>query len=78
MVKERPMKTATSLILLRNPKATHIAPVIVIPPLKALPIPKVGKYFPIIGDTMNTVSSKMPKTNPHSVPEAPFFEASAV
>ena len=38
--------------------------------------PSLLRFFPMMGLTMNTVSSKIPNTNPYSDGVAPFFSAS--
>ena len=51
MAKENPMKVWQSYILLRKPNATHMVPVVRMPPLKARPIPICARrtYHSIFG-----------------------------
>ena len=53
-------------------------PVVNMPMLNTLLAPTLERFLPKMGETMNTVSSKMPKTRPYSVAVAPFFSASEI
>ena len=56
---------------MRNPKAMHMEPVVVMPAVKHWVTPRRGSRCPNRGEERKTTSSKTPNTKPYSVDVAP-------